>query len=209
MRLLIVVLPTEKPPLTMRSPFAVRLPAASVIKLVFSIQVAPFQKNVEPVAVPPIIVPVAFVQYVDVPLLTSVCPKLPITFVESYKAPLNCKFWIVDVAKVAKLVTVKLFAVIFPAKTSPVNVVVASVVLPFTTNELLNTASPLNKLSPFKVVPLIVTLVPDVNVPPDDPPDVVLVTAKKVPPPDTPSRPSLPSLPSLPAGPGTLIYLVM
>ena len=57
-----VVLLTEKSPLTTRLPFAVRLPATSVIRLVFSIHVAPFQKNVDPVAEPPIIVPVAFDQ---------------------------------------------------------------------------------------------------------------------------------------------------
>jgi hypothetical protein len=67
----IVVLLTEKSPLTERSPLTVRSPDAFVNKLIFSIQVAPFQKNVDPVAVPPIIVPVAFDQKVEVPLLTS------------------------------------------------------------------------------------------------------------------------------------------
>ena len=58
----IVVLPTEKSPLTTKLPFAVRLPTELVNRLVFSIHVEPFQKNIDPVAEPPIIVPVAFDQ---------------------------------------------------------------------------------------------------------------------------------------------------
>lgn len=88
-------------------------------------------------------------------------------------------------------------------------VVVESVVFPITVRLLLKIASPLKILSPLSVVLESVTFVPDVKVPPVEPPeDVLLVTAKNEPPED-PSLPLVPSLPSFPAGPGTFTYLVI
>lgn len=86
-RLSIVVLPIVKSPLTDRLPFTVRFPEVSVKRFVFSIHVYPFQKNIDPVAEPPMIVPVAFDQYVEVPLLTRTCPSAPILLALSYKPP--------------------------------------------------------------------------------------------------------------------------
>jgi hypothetical protein len=76
---------------------------------------------------------------------------------------------------------------------------------------LLNIASPLKTEIPLSVVLDRVMFEPEVRETTDEPPEVevLLVTAKNVPPPEVPSRPSLPSLPSFPAGPGTPTYWVM
>ncbi len=87
--LVIVVVASVLVPRTASVPEAIALPLASTKKLVLPTQLDPFQYNVEFVAEPSLIVPEILVQKVDVPLVASTCPSVPVAPFESRNCPVT------------------------------------------------------------------------------------------------------------------------
>ena len=109
----IVVVARVVVPNTLRFPLVVALPFVATLKFSFSTQPLPFQYNVEFVAVPPEIVPLTFVQNVDVPFVANTCPSVPVAPFESLSKPVSCRLAIVVDASTARFVTLRLVVVAF------------------------------------------------------------------------------------------------
>jgi hypothetical protein len=95
-------------PVTRNVPFAKTLPCADTKKFKFSVQADPFQYNVEEVAVPLFRTLGILNQYVDVPLVASTCPAVPVALLVSLSSPVTLNLSIVVEARYERPEAVKL-----------------------------------------------------------------------------------------------------